>query len=384
MATNTLTDAKCKAAKPGAKPYKLFDGNGMYLHISVAGGKHWHLSYRKDGKPQTKTLGPYPILSLAEARIKRDLLRAQLLAGESIKAVKKQEAMTLSEVCTAFWEPRKDISADYKASATRAIERHILPKLGAMQIRDIGRAELMGVLGAMDAAGLHSYVRKTRMWLSNTWEWAVANVERTGAVENPCTLINPRKAFSKVRVESFASLELTQIPGFMKRLELDGIIQSAQACRLMALTAVRTNELRSMLWSELDGDLWRIPKDRMKKDLDLLVPLSRQALLILENMRARESGSIYVFPNARRLDRPMSENAVLYLIGRMGYGKEMTGHGWRRAMSTWANEAGFSPDAIERQLAHVPSDKVRGIYNRAEYLPERRRMLQSWADWLMP
>lgn len=169
----------------------------------------------------------------------------------------------------------------------------------------------------------------------------------------------------------------------MKRLELEGLIQSAQACRLMALTAVRTKELRLMRWTDIDGDLLRIPKDRMKKELDLLVPLSRQAIEIIENLRAR-SNSEYLFPNARRLDRPMSENAVLYLIGRMGYGKEMTGHGWRTAMSTWANEAGFNADAIERQLAHVPGDKIRGIYNRAEYLSERRRMLQAWADWLIP
>ena len=160
------------------------------------------------------------------------------------------------------------------------------------------------------------------------------------------------------------------------------IIQSAQACRLLALTWVRTQELRMMEWTEIDGDLWRIPAGKMKRRRDHLVPLSKQALVILENMRQRGTGSVYVFPNDRSADRPMSENAVLYLIGRIGYGGKMTGHGWRSVASTWANEAGHNKDAIERQLAHAPDDKVRATYNRAEYLPERKTMLQAWSDWL--
>jgi integrase len=139
-----------------------------------------------------------------------------------------------------------------------------------------------------------------------------------------------------------------------------------------------------MEWTEIEGDLWRIPAAKMKRRREHLVPLSTQALQIIALMRKRSRGGVYVFPNDRRLDRPMSENSILYLIGRMGYGGRMTGHGWRSVASTWANENGHDKDAIERQLAHAPDDKIRSIYNRAEYLPQRRAMLQAWGDWVMP
>ena len=151
---------------------------------------------------------------------------------------------------------------------------------------------------------------------------------------------------------------------------------------LLALTWVRTGELRMMRWDELDGALWRLPAGRMKRRRDHLVPLSRQALELLARMRARQRGSEYVFPGPVRLDRPMSENTILDLLERMGYSGQMTGHGWRTVASTWANEAGHPADAIERQLAHAPDDKVRSAYNHALHLPERTVMLQAYADWL--
>lgn len=381
MPTNVLNDAKCKAAKPNDKPYKLFDGHGLYLHVSPAGGKSWRMSYRVDGKPQTATFGPYPLLGLADARGKRDALRLAKINGTPLKPVKKKDALTLEQASATFWAGRKDLSVGYVERAESAIAAHLLHRLGARLVGEITRQELLEVLMVMDAAGLTSYVRKVRMWIGQVFDWAV---EQGHATVNPAALIDPRKAFSKAPVVSFAALKRTDVPAFMARLDLEGVIQSAQACRLIALTWVRTQELRMMEWSELEGDLWRIPAGKMKRRQEHLVPLSRQALAILENMKARSNGSRFVFPNDRRLDRPMSENAVLYLIGRMGYGGAMTGHGWRRVASTWANEAGHDKDAIERQLSHSPADKIRAIYNSAEYMPERRVMLQVWADWLLP
>lgn len=381
MPTNVLTESKCKAAKPRERPYKLFDGHGLYLYVSVAGGRSWRMSYRVDGKQQTATFGPYPLLGLADARAKRDALRLAKVNGTPLKPVKKKDSLTLEQASATFWAGRKDLSAKYVEHAEAAIAQHLLPKLGARLVGDIDRAALLEVLMVMDAAGLTSYVRKTRMWISQVFDWAV---EHGHASVNPADLIDPKKAFSKAAVVSFAALKRTDVPAFMERLKLEGVIQSAQACRLIALTWVRTQELRMMEWTELEGDLWRIPAGKMKRRQEHLVPLSTQALAILENMRARSRGSVYVFPNDRRQDRPMSENAVLYLIGRMGYGGAMTGHGWRRVASTWANEAGYDKDAIERQLSHSPEDKIRAIYNSAEYLPERRIMLQAWADWLVP
>jgi len=381
MPTNSLTDHKCKAAKPREKPYKLFDGHGLYLAVTTAGGKLWRVAYRLGGKPQTASIGPYPLVSLADARAKRDELRAKLLNGQPVKLGKAKRTITFDTASADFWETRKDLSPDYRMNAENAIKRHLSPKIGSTPISIIDRAMMLDALKAMDAAGLYDYVRKTRMWAGQVFEWAV---EHGHCETNPCALINPKLAFSRVKVKNMAALEINEVRAFMDRLALDGVIQSAQACRLLALTGMRTKELRSMRWAEIDGDLLRIPDSRMKKDLDLLVPLSRQSLSILANMRARSKGSEFVFPNDRRLDRPMSENAVLYLIGRLGYAGRMTGHGWRSVLSTWCNEQGFNPDAIERQLAHVPSDKVRGIYNRAEFMPERRRMMQAWADWLLP
>jgi integrase len=381
MATNTLTDAKCKSAKPGEKLVKMFDGGGLHLAVLPSGVKSWRVAYRMAGSPQTMSLGPYPDVGLAEARAKRDTLKGTLRDGGDPMAPRraKRSGMTLAQGCEAFWGGRDDITPSYRDNAKRALELHLYPTLGDRPIASIDKADLMTALDRMDAAGLREFVRKVRMWVSQVFEWAVARDE---CRLNPAALIDPRKAFGKTRVEHFPSLTLPEIPGLMQRLALEGDLQSALACRLLALTWVRTTELRMMLWSELDGDLWRIPAGRMKRAKDHLIPLSPQALAILRKLKARSNGSLYVLPAEHRGDRPMSENTILMLFARTGFKGRMTGHGWRTVASTWANEAGYKDDAIERQLAHSPDDKVRAAYNRAEFLPERRAMLLAWADWL--
>lgn len=381
MPTNSLTDARCRAAKSDGKPLKLFDGGGLFLFLAPTGSKTWRLAYRIDGRPQTLSIGPYPAVSLAEARQKRDEAKAKLRDGTDPKPKRERVTMTLEKASETYWSGRKDLSADYLSNATRAIEMHVLPMLGSRPIGQISREELLSALMHLDAAGKHEYVRKVRMWIAQVWDWAI---EQGHATTNPARLIRPEKAFGKSKVEHFAALELTDMPDFMERLSMEKELQSVLACKLLALTWVRTNELRMMLWSEIDGDLWRIPEEKMKRRRDHLIPLSRQALAILKTLQARSRGSVYVFPNDLRIDRPMSENAVLYLIGRIGFKGRMTGHGFRTVASTWANERGYNPDAIERQLAHAPEDKVRASYNRAEHIGIRRGMLQDWADWLIP
>lgn len=382
-ATNKLTDHKIKAIKPGDRPAKYSDGGGLYLFVTPAGAKVWRMSYRVAKKPQTATFGPYPLVTLAEARVKRDEAKRDILCGASIKPVptRAPTSMTLAQACEAYFLTRKDLSASYLMNFENALKRHILPVLGSRPVRGLTRADVLDALNRMDAAGLHAYVRKTRMWLGQVFDWCI---EQEHCDMNPCSLIRPDKAFTRAVVESFAALELSEIPAFMDRLDLEGEIQSALACRLLALTWTRTAELRGMLWSEIEGDVWRVPASRMKRRRDHVVPLSKQALVIIDKMRARSKGSEYVFPNDRRLDRPMSENAILYLIGRMGYGGRHTGHGWRSIASTWANENGYPSDAIERQLAHSPDDKVRAVYLRSEFMDVRRKMLQDYANWLMP
>ena len=380
MLTNKLNEAKCRAAKAGEKPVKLFDGGGLYLFVSPTGSKTWRVSYRVGGKAQQKSLGPYPDVSLAEARKKRDELKGQLRDGVDPMRERRarRSGLTLEAACRDFWSGRKDVSESYRQNALRALEMHLWPGLGNVPINAIDRSLLLAELQRIDAKGLHEYVRKTRMWVGQVFEWAVENEH---CAINPALLINPEKAFGKSAVESFAALDPRDMPDFVQRLNMERDLQSVLACRMLAYTWVRTNELRNMLWSEIDGDVWLIPAGKMKRGKDHLVPLSRQAVDVLTTLKARSRDSAYVFPAEHRDDRPMSENTVLYLIHRIGYKGRMTGHGFRSVASTWANERGYNPDAIERQLAHVPGDKVRAVYNRAAYLPERRAMLQDFADW---
>jgi integrase len=383
MATNVLTDAKCRAAKAGDKPVKLFDGGSLFLFISPTGAKVWRLTYRIDGKAQTLVIGPYPAVSLAEARQKRDKVKAVLREGQDPKASQKarKAGRTLDDAHGAYWGGRKDLSASYLENERRAYEMHVQPNLGKRLIRDIGRPDVLDCLNQLDAKGKHDYVRKIRMWLAQVWDWAI---EQGEATENPPRSIKPERAFGKRQVEHFAALEPREIPAFMERLAAEGELQSVLALKLLALTWVRTNELRFMCWSEVQGDTWIIPAGKMKRRRDHVVPLSTKAQELLAILKPRAGRSEYVFPADHRPDRPISENAVLALLARMGYRGRMTGHGLRTVASTWAHEAGFMSDAIELQLSHAPENKVKSAYNRAQHLPLRRAMLEAWAAWLMP
>lgn len=375
---NNLTDHKCRAAKPGAKPIKLFDGYGLHLYVAPTGSKVWRMAYRQAGKPQTHTFGPYPLLSLADARQRRDELRRKLLDGVDVKK-KFTTGPIFSVAVAAYWAGRKDVSASYLANATRGLEMHLQPTLGALPVATITREQVLAPLAALDAAGKHVYAKRLRVWAGQVFDWSM---EHGHCTTNPAAAIRPEKAFGKAPVQHHASITLAEVPDFLTRLAMESELQSVLACRLLALTWARTGELRMIKWSELEGDVWRIPGPRMKKKRIHLVPLSTQAQALLIQLKARSRGGEYVFPSDRRIDRPMSENAVLYLIHRIGFKDRMTGHGWRSVASTWANEHGYNKDHIEMQLAHASDDDVRSAYNHAAYLAPRRAMLQAWADWL--
>lgn len=379
--TNRLTDAKCRGAKPGDKAVKLFDGQGVFLFISPTGAKVWRMAYRFNGKPQTLVIGPYPAVTLQEARQKRDEAKAMLRAGQDPNGARKaaRHALTLEQAHDAYWSGRKDLSASYLENERRAFEMHVKPSLGSRVMREITRSDVLETLNRLDARGKHDYVRKVRMWLAQLWDWAI---EQGHATENPPRSIKPERAFGKKPVEHFAALDLREVPAFMDRLALEGDLQSVLALRLLALTWVRTNELRFMRWDEVDGDTWIIPAGKMKRRREHVVPLSRQALALLETLKARAGSSLYVFPADHRPDRPISENAVLALLARMGYRGRMTSHGFRTIASTWAHENGYLSDAIEMQLSHAPSNAIKAVYNRAQHLPLRRQMLEDFAEWL--
>lgn len=380
---NKLTDSKIRSLKATGKAEKHFDGGSLYLYLSPTGSKTWRIAYRLSGRPQTMSVGPYPEVSLSEARVKRDELKATLRDGGDPMAPRKinRSGMTLREASTAYWSGRSDLSPSYLTNATRGIEMHLCKGLGDRPVGSITRDDLLAELVALDAKGRHVYVRKVRMWAAQVFEWAV---EHGYASINPAALIRPEKAFGKAKVVSFAALELRDVPAFMQRLALEAELQSVLACRMLAYTWVRTNELRMMTLDEINDDeqVWVIPAGKMKRPRDHVVPLPRQAMEIVRVMKQRNRKSKYLFPHETRDDRPMSENSVLYLIGRIGYKGVMTGHGWRSVASTWANERGYNEDAIEMQLAHVPNNKIRAVYNRSKYLDVRREMLQAHADWI--
>lgn len=384
MPTARLTDAQCRAAKPRERAYKLFDGSGLALVVLPSGVRSWRLFYRTDGKQQTATLGLYPAVGVAEARRRAAEARERAAKGEGgarRAAAPVAAGPTLREACQTYWRGRQDATDGYRANALRGLEMHVWPDLGARRVADLTRAEVLQALSKLDAKGRHVYVRKVRVWLALVLDWCV---ERDHAAANVARSIDPEKAFGRRQVEHHAALTLAEVPDFMARLACERDLQSVLACRLLALTWARTAELRMMRWDEIEAAMWRLPAGRMKRRREHLVPLSRQALAILAQLKPRAGSSAYVLPAEHRSDRPMSENAILYLLRRIGYGGRMTGHGWRTIGSTWANERGYSPDAIERQLAHAPDDRVRAAYNRAAYLPERITMMQAWADWLLP
>lgn len=371
-----------RAAKAVDKPLKISDGGGLFLWVSPTGAKSWRWSYRYNGKQQTQVFGPYPEISLARAREILLERRTQLAEGENpgVRSIRRK-LPTFAEASTTYWQGRQDLSADYVKNALRCMEMHLYPRLGTRQINEISRQDLLDALSVMDQRGLSDYVRKARMWSSQVFDWAV---ELGHITANPAAAIRPERAFSRKSVRHFAALELNELPEFLGRLALeDQTSRSVLALRFLMLTWTRTSEMRFAELSEIDGDIWRIRGQRMKMGRDHIVPLSVQAMEILDYLRPLSRGGRYVFESDfGRDNKPISENAVLYLIYRMGYRGRLTGHGFRTIASTWANEHGYNADAIERQLAHAPDDKVRASYNRAEYLPERRRMLQDWADWI--
>ncbi|MCR4145341.1 tyrosine-type recombinase/integrase [Alcaligenes faecalis] len=384
MPTNTLTDSQCRAAQATDKPQKLFDGGGLHLWISSKGAKVWRMAYRFEGKQKTMSFGAYPEVGLAEARRRRAEVREQLRGGidpmEDRKSLKRK-SVTLLQASGTYWEGRQDLSPSYRSNAIRGIEMHLGPVLGNKELPGITRDDLLTELMRVDAAGRLVYVRKIRNWVSQVFEWAV---EQGLAQINPAALINPQRAFRHPEKGQQAALELHDVPELIRHLNFQGDLLSALACKLLALTWVRTKELRFAKWDEFEGDVWRVPAERMKQRRPHVVPLSKQAMEILEVLRVRGRGSDYVLASEGSIKRPISENAVLYLLYRIGYQGRMTGHGWRAVGSTWSNENGYNADVIEKQLAHSHADSVRAAYNRAEYLPQRREMLQAWADWLFP
>ena len=341
-----LTDTALRSIKPSDKQIKLFDGHGLFLLVSPKGTKAWRLKYYFQGKEKLLSLGLYPTVSLKEAREKAVAARKQLEQGldpsEQRKLEKAASQNTLGEIATEWVERQKPkwSESTYKNTSSR-VRRNITGPLAA---KPIGRAERDP---AADLKG------------------ALTPVPRN----NLASLTTPEKV-------GHLLIAIDNYPGsFIVR----------KALQLMSLTFTRTDELRRAEWKEIhfEDALWRIPAEKMKMKRDHIVPLSTQAISILKEVYKYSRDDIYIFPNYRDECRCMSKGALLTAIRKMEFEKdEMCHHGFRSMASTMLNEMDYNADWIERQLAHVPRNIIRGIYNRAEYLPERRKMMQDWANYL--
>jgi integrase len=385
----SLTDAAIRNAKTKDKPYKLSDGGGLFLWVQPSGGKWWRYKYRFAGKEKLLALGSYPDVSLAEARERHGQARKVLAAGNDPGAVKKEarrvallKTETTFEAVTREWcEGRKHkwVTSYGEAMITR-LEAHVFPKLGDRPVSEITAPELLSVLRVVENTGALDLAMRLLQASGQIFRYAIA----TGRADrNPAADL--RGALKPPVHKHQAHLKEDELPEYLQKLEAyDGSLQTKLALKFLLLTFVRTGELRGAEWSEINLDKaeWRIPAERMKMRDPHIVPLSRQAVAVLKELQPVTGQWRYVFPNQHKPSGCMSENTMLYGLYRMGYHSKATGHGFRSTASTILNENGFAPDVIERQLAHSERNSVRAAYNHAQYLPERRKMMQWWADYL--
>ena len=386
-----LSDTAIRQAKPTIKPRKLFDASGLYLLIVPTGGKWWRLKYRFAGKERLLALGTYPDVGLKQAREKRDAARKLIAAGIDPGAQRKAAKAALIARETGNFEAvarewfktfSKEWAQTHAATIIRRLERDVFPWLGTCLAGEITAPDLLKVLRRVEARGALETAHRIHQVCGQVLRYAVA----TGRAQR-----DPSRDLLGVlppaREKHHAALtKPTDVAGLIRAIAAyHGSFVVRCALRLSALTFVRPGELRKAEWSEIDLDegVWRIPAARMKMRNEHLVPLSRQAVEILRELHPLTGAGRYVFPGARTANRPMSENTITAALRRMGYERgQMTAHGFRTLASTLLNEMGWSADAIERQLAHAERDSVRDAYNRAEYLDERQRMMQAWADYL--
>jgi integrase len=386
----TLSAARVRDAKPREKPYKLFDERGLYLLVTPSADQHrgrlWRFRYRHNGGEKLLALGTYPDVSLKRAREKRDEARRLLAEGVDPNVQRKTERAAQTETFEAIgreWQTHraKTTAAITQQKATWLLEQ-IFAEIGGRPIREVAAPELLAALRKIEARGHHESAHRAKQKCGQVFRYAIA----TGRAERDISA-DLRGALVPVVAKNHAALtDPAEIGALLRAIDsYEGQPVTAAALKLAPLVFVRPGELRGARWVELDLDAgdWRIPGERMKTGEQHIVPLSRQAVVILRDLQALTGRGEYVFPSLLSATRPMSNNTVNTALRRLGYAKDqMTGHGFRAMASTLLNEQGFPPDVIELQLAHVERNKVRAAYNRAQRLAERRGMMQSWADYV--
>src|SRR5258708_2160553 len=384
-----LTDTAIRAAKPREKSYKLFDALGLYLEVAPTGSKLWRLMYRHDGRENRLALGAHPDTSLKQARERRDAARRQLAAGVDPSSQRQAEKLATANTFEAVareWLAlqEKKLAPSTFAKAGWTFETLVFPYIGSRPIAKLGAVDVLKVLKRIEGRGIHETAHRTRQRCAQVFRYAV----QTERAAHDVTA-DLRGALAPVLSEHHAAItEPARIGELLRAIDgYTGHTVTAYALKLAPLLFVRPGELRHAEWTDFDLDgrepQWRIPAEKMKMGEQHLVPLSKQALALLRELQPLTGRGPYLFPSIRSRTRPMSDNTVNAALRRLGYtSEEMTGHGFRSLASTCLNEQGYHPDLIELQLAHAERNKVRAAYNKAQRLPERRKMMEAWADYL--
>ncbi|QLR23365.1 tyrosine-type recombinase/integrase [Citrobacter sp. RHBSTW-01013] len=379
-----LTIKQIDAAKPKDKPYRLLDSNGLYLYVPVTGKKVWQLRYKLDGKEKVMTVGKYPLMSLQEARDKAWLAKKDVSVGvDPVKAKKLSvKDNSFGSIYQEWYEHKKQVWSEvYSTELSRMFQDDILPLIGGMEINEIEPMQILEVIRRFEDRGAMERANKARRRCGEVFRYAIV----TGRAKyNPAPdLADAMKGYRK---KNYPFLPADQIPAFNKALAgFSGSIVSRIATQVLQYTVLRTKELRSMQWSNVDFETRTITisEEVMKGRRPHLVPMSDQVVSLLEMLRpVTQPISSFVFAGRNDKTKPISENAVLLVIRQIGYEGIASGHGFRHQFSTIMNEHEWPADAIEKQLAHANSGSIRGIYNHAQYMDKRREMMQWWADWL--
>lgn len=384
-----LSDTKARAAKPKEKPYKLADAGGLFLLVNPNGRKWWRLKYRFEGKEKLLSLGVYPDTGLADARGLRDEARSQLAAGTDPGEARKQKKIKKAtsnansfEAIAREWHGIQAAGRWTEGHATKTmqgLEKHIFPTLGHRPISEITAGELLAVLKTMQARGTIDRANRLRQTCGEVFRYGIVTERNEG---NPAADLV--RALQSSPQRHFAALTKEQLPDFLQDLKKEHRVSriTCLGLKLLALTFVRPGELRQARWEEFDTEagMWEVPAERMKMRVSHLVPLSAQAIATLQQLHKLTGNTDLLFPGRSNILKPISDNTWRQALHSMGY--KVTAHGFRSTASTLLNEMGYRADAIERQLAHGERNKVRAAYNRAEYLAERREMMDHWGTYL--
>jgi len=371
-----LTNAEIKRATPREKRYTMRDSEGLWLEITPTGKKTWKVRFKAQGREIKHTLGRYPDVSLKEARLKRDEIRLELV---NHKSVSEGTFNALAEE----WFERQVVPVrthGHARTIRSRLDRLILPYLGDKPPAAIDAPELLAILRRIEDQGHVETAHRVSQIVGQVLRYGIA----TGQARHDITA-DLKGALIPRKPEHFPTLtDPEKIGGLMRAIQaFSGSVIVRCAMLFQIYTAVRPGEMRKAEWKEIDGDLWKIPAERMKKRRPHLVPLSSQAMEVMEEIRPLTGGGELIFPSVRSKTRPISDMTVNAALRRMGYAqKELTGHGFRAMFSTIANECQWPSDVIELQLAHVDKNSVRAAYNHAELLDKRRELLQWWGDWL--